>query len=36
MDFRKYQISVSEVNINNKGFDKFFKMCRKVLDRHAL
>lgn len=35
MDFRKYQISVTGININNKGFDKFFKMCGKVLDRHA-
>ena len=35
IDFRKYQISVTEININNKGFDKFFKMCGKVLDRHA-
>ena len=30
------QLSLIEINANNKGFDKFFEMCEKVSDRQYL
>ena len=29
------QLSVTETKANDRSFDKFFKICGEVLDRHA-